>query len=131
MLAADSRVTVDGMVVTDRATKVHRLHSNYLFGWCGGVEDAERLRRALRKNEPPPPGLEVTAILVSPDREVRLFEGAIWIRQKGEYFAIGSGAPYALGAMDAGADAAMAALIGSKRDTGSGGKIKKVTFKNE
>lgn len=130
-MAGDSRITVDGMVITDKATKVRRLRSGYLFGWCGKVEDAEQLLRALNKNEPPPPGLEVTAILVSPDREIKLFEGSIWITQREPYYSLGSGAPYAIGAMDAGADATTAARIGSQRDSMSGGKIKKVTFRDE
>jgi len=130
VLAADSRVTVGGMVVTDKATKVHRLRDGSLFGWAGGVEDAERLKRALVKGQDAPPNLDVIALRAHPDGSVSCFEGNIWIKQTDPYHAIGSGAPYAIGAMDAGADAVSAATIGSKRDTSSGGKIKKVRFKD-
>lgn len=129
VLAADSRITAADMVVTDKATKVHRLRDGSLFGHAGSVEDAERLKRALVKGHDAPKDLDVIALLVHPDGTITLFEGNLWIKQTDPYYAIGSGAPYALGAMDAGADAPSAALIGSRRDTSSGGRIKKVTFR--
>jgi ATP-dependent protease HslVU (ClpYQ) peptidase subunit len=129
VLAADSRVTVGDMVLTDKATKVHRLRDGHLFGWSGNAEDAVRLKQALQKRVTPPPDLDLSAILISPEGEIRVFEGNIWVTVKSPYYAVGTGANGALCAMDAGADAKTAALIGSKRDTSSGGKIKCVKLK--
>lgn len=47
------------------------------------------------------------------------------------YAAIGSGAPYAMGAMDHGAKAAEAVRIAIKRDINSGGTIKTIRFTKE
>lgn len=126
-LAGDSRVTVNDMIDTDKKTKVHRLRDGRLYGWAGGVEDAERLHIALRKGTEPPRLECISALLIDTDGTIQLYEGNIWIEQKGEpYYAVGSGAPYALGAMDAGADAIAAAKIASKRDVNSGGKVRSV-----
>lgn len=130
ILAGDSRVTVEDMVSTDKATKVHRLRDGSLFGWAGGVEDAERLRLSLRKRQDPPKLECISALLIAPDGTISLYEGNIWIEQKGErYYAVGTGAPYALGAMDAGASAVDAAKIAVKRDINSGGKVKTVSLR--
>lgn len=129
VLAADSRITSGDMVVSDKATKVHRLRSGHLFGWAGTAEDAEMLKRSLQKGHKPPPNLDVIALLATPLDGLKVFEGNIWVPVKDPYYAIGTGAPYAIGAMDAGADACKAATIGSKRDTSSGGKVKSVKFK--
>lgn len=133
VLAGDSRVSCGDMVVDNKAVKVHRIRGNRLLGWAGKVEDAERLKLALRKKETPPANLDVDAIMVhmvNGAPMIQLFEGNLWVTQKGQpYYAIGSGAPYALGAMDAGATAQEAASIGSKRDVASGGKIRSVRFK--
>lgn len=127
VLAGDSRVTIDDMVSTDKQTKVHKLRDGRLYGWAGGVEDAERLRQALRKNAPPPALQEISALLIDTDGAIHLYEGNIWIEQKGEpYYAVGSGAPYALGALDAGCSALDAAKIAIKRDINSGGKVRTV-----
>lgn len=126
-LAGDSRVTVADMVSTDKQTKVHRLRDGRLYGWAGGVEDAERLRIALRKGQEPPRLENISALLIEVTGTIHLYEGNIWIEQKGEpYYAVGSGAPYALGAMDAGASAIDAARIAIKRDVNSGGKVRSV-----
>lgn len=128
VLAGDSRIVSDGMVHSDNVRKVHRLRSGQLFGWAGSVEDAHRLRLAIAQSKAIG-NLDVIAILVEADGTVGIFEGNAWRTEKEPYFAIGSGAPYATGAMDAGANAVTAAAIGAKRDTQSGGKIKSVRFK--
>jgi len=133
VLAGDGRVTVNDMVVTDKATKVHKIKGGWLYGWCGGVEDAEILKRALRKGLPDqlnnPQLNNITALLIDHAGTIALYEGSIWIVQKEPYYAIGSGSPYALGALDAGADAIAAAKIATARDTNSGGKVRSVRLK--
>jgi ATP-dependent protease HslVU (ClpYQ) peptidase subunit len=128
VMAGDGRTTLGDMVVSDTVTKVSRVKGE-LLGWSGSVEEAEKIKAAVRKGAEPQEGLDVTALRVNSDGDIFLYEGTMWVKKTAPYYAIGTGAPYALGAMDAGADAAQAALIGSKRDTSSGGKIKKVTFR--
>lgn len=130
VLAGDTRVTVGDMVVTNRKTKVHRLKDGRLFGWCGGVEHAEVLLRALRKNKALPEGNACDALLVTPDGTLWLRENVIWIKQKEPYYALGSGSPYAWGALDAGATAVEAVEIGINRDTNSGGRVKFVALES-
>jgi ATP-dependent protease HslVU (ClpYQ) peptidase subunit len=131
VLAGDGRITTGDMIDTNSHRKVHRLRDGRLMGWAGGVEDGERMRRALNKDQEPPKDLDLTCLLIERDGSVHLWEKAIFVKQKDTYFAIGSGAGYALGAMDAGASAAQAVAIGIKRDTSSGGKVKTVELKDK
>lgn len=115
------------MVLSDKQRKVHK-YAWGLFGWAGVVEDAERLKRSIKRKQPLEGDLDLEAIMVEPNGDVYIFEGVIWVKQPPGYYALGSGSPYALGAMDAGADAVLAASIGAKRDMGSGGRILKVSL---
>lgn len=127
ILAGDTRVTIGDNIVTDKQRKVWKTKDGYLLGAAGKVEDMERLRRVVRKGVAVDATLDISALLISPEGKVMLFEGNTWVTQKGaKYYAIGSGHDVALAAMDAGADAVKAVKIAIKRDTGSGGHVKKV-----
>lgn len=56
-------------------------------------------------------------------------DGSLWTYPMTIPFAIGSGSPYAFGAMDAGASAAEAVKVASSRDPFTGGKIRKYKIK--
>ena len=131
VLAGDTKVTEGETVVDDKQRKVYKLRDGCLYGFAGNLEDGLRLLRALRKDlDAHPSGLvEFSALLVYPDGEVGLYEGNTWVKQKGAYFAIGSGAVCALSAMDAGAGAVEAVKIGIKRDLRSGGRVMSVRLK--
>lgn len=130
VLASDSRETStngevgdDGYVVNDCCKKVYRLPDGRLFAAAHATEDGERLLRALCNNQTPPALDDVCALLINHDGTVLMYEGHIWIKQKGPYFAIGSGARFALGAMKVGAGAVKAAKVGAAMDPYSGGPI--------
>jgi 20S proteasome alpha/beta subunit len=128
VLAGDTRVAI-GEHVVDDMVKVHVLPDGSLFGGAGDVEDVKRLQHALETDTEEPTLENVSAILIEPGGEIWGYEGSVWVRLRGQYFAIGSGAVVALAAMDAGADAIKAVKIGIKRNTGSGGRVKHVSLK--
>src|SRR5690349_14884757 len=104
-LAADSRVTAGDMIVSDKRKKVHRLKDGSLVAWSGSVQDAERLLRAMRKGMALPKLDDISALHLKTDGTLYEYEGAVWVKQDPGYYATGSGSPYALAAMDAGAGA--------------------------
>jgi len=127
ILAADGRVTAhDDLVSTDEDEKVFKLEDGSLFSAAGDVEDCEDLLEALRNGGDTPELDDIEALWIKPDGSVYRFERKRWSKQRGKYFALGSGAGYALAAMDAGADALKAVKIAIKRDPRSGGEVQYV-----
>ena len=125
VLAGDGRETDDGdndMVVGDHFKKVHRLKDGRLFGGAGSSENIHRLMVAADHHQAPPKLDDTTALLVD-GKKVYIYEGHMWRSMTEPYYSIGTGRGYAMGAMDAGADAAKATKIASKRDPYSGGKV--------
>ena len=128
ILAGDGRETIiedreSSMVDNDTSVKVFRLEDGRLFGASKTSESCFRLHESLVKGFGPPKLEDINAILVDLKGRMFFFEGIIWQPVKKPYFAIGSGARFALPAMDAGANAVQAVKIGIKRDPYSGGKI--------
>lgn len=129
ILAGDSLVTVGG------ATKVHgeyrkvRRIGDHLVGTSGGVADCERFVNWLMSGEDTePPKGEYAALVVTPRGRVREVEGGLPLPspRKAKFFAIGSGAPFALAAMYAGADAVTAVKIAAKIDTATGLPVRSI-----
>lgn len=132
VLAGDTRVTSDDTILPGWERKVFRLPDGGLFASADDVEGGELLLRAMRKGHPPPrlPENEhVDAILIKPDGKMFFYEGNIWIRYRAPYCAIGTGRPYALGAMARGASAIDAVRIGMKFDAHSGGRVQSLRLK--
>jgi 20S proteasome alpha/beta subunit len=131
VLAGDGRETFvsegeSPMVNRDDCVKIFRIPDGRLFGAAKTSEDIERLYRALmqgRKLWPTPKCSDINAIIVDRDENIWSYEGRLWIKVVAPYYAVGSGAHFALPAMDAGATAAEAVAIGCKRDPFSGGLI--------
>lgn len=107
----------------DDCIKIYRLPDGGMFGGAHGSEDIERLRQALMKNQPPPKLEDIAGLRIDPKGRMWLYEGNIWQRATGKYYAVGSGALCAMCAMDAGATALEAVKIAIKRDLWCGGKI--------
>lgn len=128
VMAADSRITVGETVISDNAVKVHKLSDGSLLGWAGRAEHGAILLDALQSDEDQQIDgpLDLLALWVVKGK-VFLFEGSAFVQQRDKYYAVGSGTPYALGAMDAGADAITACKIGTKRDIGSGGRVRSIS----
>lgn len=129
VIACDGRETDDNIVVDDKCEKIWRLPDGSLLGCAGDTEDGQRLYAALKCKTSPPKLDNVAALLIRPSGRMELYEGNIWQRIKKPYYAVGSGAPFAFGAMDAGATAKQAAAIGANRDPNSGGQIQVLRLK--
>lgn len=123
VLAADSLVTMGGALkVHGEYRKIRRI-GDFLVGASGGVADCEKFIQWLTSNgDADPPKGEYHALVVSPKGHVREIEGghALPRPRKAQFYAIGSGAPFALAAMYAGADAVTAVKIAAKIDTATG-----------
>jgi ATP-dependent protease HslVU (ClpYQ) peptidase subunit len=129
ILAADTLVTQGGAVkVHGEYRKIRRI-GDHLVGTSGGVADCERFVNWLMAGEDAePPKGEYAAIVVSPNGRVREIEGGHPLPRprNAKFFAIGSGAPFALAAMYAGADAVTAVKIAAKIDTATGLPVRSI-----
>ena len=115
------------VIIRDNCVKVFKLPDGSLFGGAHSSEDIERLFKALQLKQVPPKLDSIAGLRIDKQRRIWLYEGNIWQHITGvSYYAIGSGAVFAIAAMDAGATALEAVKIGIKRDPYSGGKITQV-----
>jgi len=125
VIAYDSRVCRGSMIITNAADK-RCSKDGVLFFICGHVSDEEELMDAYLNKGSVSKGNDCTAFVVD--------DGAVWLvgTDNGELFkqpanvdgdAIGSGSPYAFGAMSMGATATEAVEVARARDVFTGGKI--------
>ena len=127
IIAYDSRATNGAVITNPNANKCKTLNGASFF-FCGAISDFDDFM-ALYFGEPVDKTLDVTAIVVE-GSSVTLAssdeEGKLWKENLLEFpcYAIGSGATFALTAMDMGADAKKAVAMAAKRDTGTGGTIR-------
>lgn len=127
VLAADSLATMGDTKIHGRYMKIRRI-GTHLVGTAGSVADSENFINWLKHGEEgdlPPKG-NYSALIVDPRGRVREIEnGSVLPVPRGaKFFAIGSGAPYAMGALYAGASAAEAVKIAAKIDTNTGLPVK-------
>lgn len=128
-MAADSRETdtheaLDHcFITTDKSVKIFRLPDGRVYGGADASEDIQRLYLSLLKKAPPPALGHITALLMHPSGKVEIYEGNIWARVHEPFYAIGTGAAFAVAAMKAGANARRAVKIATEMDPYSGGKI--------
>lgn len=139
VLAADGRVTEDNTIFSNKYDKVFRLKNGGLIGAAGdaGGDDLVEFFNKLKKQPTHKQLLalefEFQAIWVKPDNTVWIVEvqrdkdlakyiSAIW-EIKEPFTAVGSGASWAMGAMDRGANAEQAVKTAIKYDNQCGGKI--------
>lgn len=156
-MAADGRATIDNQVFTEKTAKITKLSSGGLFGAAGAydtrsvcklfdnVKTAKSLPdiKALRDCN-----IDFRAILVLPNGSVFLVEcgpdyiDAEGVQQKGvwqayiteindPYICCGSGARWAKGALDFGANADQAVRIAMKNDVYSGGKVQVIKLETK
>lgn len=128
VMAGDGRETIieereSSYVDNDDSVKVFRLKDGRLFGAAKTSENIYRLHESLIKGFAPPKMEDVNGLLIDLRGRIWFFEGVTWRQVKQKYYAIGSGARFALPALDAGATAVQACKIGIKRDPYSGGKV--------
>lgn len=129
VMAGDSRITDGddndtGFVVSGSERKIFRLRDGRLFGGSGDSEEIDILKLSLKKNHFTPHLSHVNGIVIFPDKTTFLYQGKLWTKIREPFYAIGSGAGYAMAAMYAGADAIEACKIGAMMDPFSGGRIR-------
>ena len=130
-MAADRRAT--GIHIM-RVTKIHRVNGA-LIGVSGNMEQALRFIEWRRNPEQRPSFAEqpnFAALELTIDGGI-LYWGAelIPIPVENDYFAIGSGSPYALGALAMGATPKEAIKVATKWDEATGSEIQSVTLKGK
>lgn len=125
VLAADSQSNSGrGLIVPGSAKKVHAIADGRLVAFSGAFAEGVAFVRALEKGLTELPVLnETTVLIVQMDGSLILHEGETWHEQDGEFYAMGTGAAAALGAMHAGADAVKAVEAACKVDPNSGGRV--------
>lgn len=128
VMAADGRVTVGQLIVTDTCHKITKLSDGALFALCGDDRLEQALIAWLEACDPevmPPQGKDFTAVLVDTQGVLSTFEGSgdDFVTWGGEYAAFGSGQDIAYGAMEMGATADQAVAAAIRRNTHSGGLI--------
>lgn len=138
-MACDSRMAANNHLVGDYADKVFQI-GGYTIGVAGRYaeclafidmmeDEIERLRVQQTTFLPIPENVvedmdNFSAILVSPDGDVFVFESSRFSIPSQTPICIGSGSEYAYGALAMGATAAEAVEVASKYDLYTGGEIK-------
>jgi hypothetical protein len=129
-VATDSRVTEDGAIVADDATKMH-IRKGVMFFLCGGVGDAEELMMAyLQKKHRVRKTMEAQGLAWDGINLIELCVDSgllTWHPVVSDRGAYGSGSPFAVAALDQGATPRQAVIAAKKRDTCTGGKV--VTYR--
>lgn len=127
LLAADGRVTSDGLILTDTCKKITRLSDGALFTLCGVDTWEQQIIEWLEENDgsAPPKGKGFCAILVDTDGVLTTYNGRNggFIASYGAFQAYGSGCEIAYGAMEMGATAKEAVEAAIRRNAYSGGAI--------
>jgi ATP-dependent protease HslVU (ClpYQ) peptidase subunit len=126
-MAAEGRSTLSGTILTDNNLKIVRLSDGALFALAGEDAYVDPLLAYLEGDSEDLPKADsspFTARVVEVDGTIKLYEGVgDFIIADVPFIAIGSGAAYAYGAMDMGADPEHAVFLACKRDPNSGGDI--------
>lgn len=105
---------------------------NSVFAGCGDLDDLMKYFDWIRDGgDPPSIGAEIAIDVLEVCAEGIFIWGKKFVRLKvsESVYTVGSGAQYAMGAMDAGADPSQAMKIAAKRDLGTGLPIEFARFK--
>ena len=132
VLASDSLATIGDTKAHGSYQKIRRI-GDFLVGAAGSVAASQDFVNWLKhgtEDDPPPKG-QYNALIIDPRGRVREIEnGSVLPVPRGaKFFAIGSGAAYALAAMYAGASAPEAVKIAAKIDTSTGLPVKTLKLK--
>ena len=132
IIAYDSRMTQGPTIVDDDHEKMAEREGHCFFA-CGCLADIDMLIDLFfGKTFDLDRDYNVAAFIVTPEGElwqasIDMEDKTFWKhkRRLDNCWAMGSGADHALTAMDMGADAVTAVRMAIRRDTGSGGKIRR------
>lgn len=129
-MVADSQISEGAMKY--RAAKIERLADGRLVGMAGSWGGCIKLRDWVAAGCPDddePTEINDATLLVASERGLCLFDSdLVPFPILDAFAAVGSGAQYAVGAMEAGATAEDAVLIACRRDPGSSFPIHKLQF---
>ena len=128
VIAYDSRVTSNGVIMDDDFNKMV-IVDNVKFFTTGSTPDIHKFTQVYLGKETCKSN-DVSAFVIEKDKFYMAGvkdDGSIWKAplKKGGVYSLGSGADFALAAMDMGASAAEAVLAAIKRDIYSGGNVNK------
>lgn len=125
-IAADGRSCISDRVSGSHVSKLRRLKDGSILGLAGDLQDIDQVAAWLDSGEEgkkPKVGNYTDALRLMPDGRLLHYSPALLATPVDVPFAIGSGADFAIGAMDAGMSALRAVEIASQRDPFTGGKI--------
>lgn len=135
-LAADKQITFGSLAL--RGRKVFRVPDpdgrRYLVGFAGKAYVIEAMLFWMRNPATSPPRIhgddDIHVLIVDGRRRLFTINNAslVWVPVSARRYAIGSGADFAEGAMDAGAPAAAAVRIAMRRDVHTGIGVDSVSF---
>jgi ATP-dependent protease HslVU (ClpYQ) peptidase subunit len=123
-MAGDGQAQTDMTIVDSNRRKVFRLTNGSLVGCAGNSVDAISFRRWLDDDgNKPHIKEEFAALVLNKNGDVEYYDRLLVPLELSLPTAIGSGADFALAAMDAGASPAQAVEIAARRDPYTGGTI--------
>lgn len=141
VLAADTAMIDKGSAKVYGRTKIARRNDGALIAACGNSAWGDAFRAwAVNGQYPgdlptlPEKASSASGAVISADGTVVVWtteDGNLTTATRPPYFAMGSGAPFALGAMFAGASAIDAVRAAMHHDEASGGSISVVTHENK
>jgi len=127
ILAGDRQATA-GELSSYRFRKVHKRKDGALIGGCGVNSLLHRYttwflngEQGFKPHMGSNPDDDIDVLIVRPDGTVEFHDRFGGYKIEGKFFAIGSGAEYALGAMQFGASARQAISCAAKHDRNTGG----------
>jgi ATP-dependent protease HslVU (ClpYQ) peptidase subunit len=134
VMVSDSIITEGKGFLHGEVQKIVRFKDGTLLGAAGPVAECQHMLSLF-------PDLDqvlmisaesdACGLLAHPDGKLELIEGGVFVAITDSYFAIGTGAPFAMGAMDAGADALKALHVAMKRDAFTAGRVQKLRHRDE
>lgn len=125
IIAFDTLITADEKVFStkDKAFKIN----DYIVGCAGNLTDIEKFLNWVKSDMPEEkPKISIEAILIKGNKVNIVSDNCVFSKMAGKFCAIGTGANYALGAMEMGATAKQAVAIARKYDRLTGRKIKEI-----
>lgn len=126
VMAGDGVETDEEMIVHKSLRKVFKLPDGRVVGFAGSSEQAHVMLDCMKKKAALPRLEHAVGLMIDTNGKLWIYEGMLWRRFQMPFYAIGTGAYFAIAAMKAGADAVKACRIGAEMDPGSGGRVRSV-----
>jgi hypothetical protein len=129
MMVADKRATFDGSA-SFSVTKIFKIRGS-IYGVCGNLEHAMQFIAWRRKPGDKPILLDSTfeALELTPKGEILWWgSGLVGVPIEDEFYAIGTGAAYATGALEMGAKPAAAIKIAAKHDPATSPEVQTMSL---